>query len=139
MSAINVRQNFGIVNASSERPQTFSSARCHISAKSWSSTFGIHYHRVLDCFPSTVKCADKGACKSLCFNGCQFVYFRTSNSGSTKCVSTMNCHANDRVSPAPLIRHRIPQRTCCLCESIFHHDGYTIRRHTQALPTKSIP
>jgi len=41
---------------------------CQITAKSWSSTSGIHYHRVLDCFPSTVKFANEGACESLFVN-----------------------------------------------------------------------
>jgi hypothetical protein len=74
---------------------------CHISAKSWSSTSGIHYHRVLDSFPSTVKFAHAGACKSLFVNESLSEKFRMSNSSSTECVSAMNCHANDRVSPAP--------------------------------------
>ena len=35
---------------------------CQINAKSWSSPSGIHYHRVLDFFPSTVKFAHATVC-----------------------------------------------------------------------------
>jgi hypothetical protein len=70
---------------------------CHISAKSWSSPSGIHYHRVLDCYSSTVKFAHANVCKSLFINERLSEYFEMSNSRSTKCVSTTHCHANVRV------------------------------------------